>query len=160
MNGTRGVQAWFASNDVDCDGLPDDWEQQIVDDNPGDDINDIWDVLPWDDYDGDASTNEEEFCANTDPTDDMSFFAVVSIMRNPDTTVSVVWQCVGGELYRVEYCDEVPSETMTWLEAEDYVLAPITGMYEWIDDGWGTDTPPANVAQRSYRVMIYGPCGE
>ncbi|WP_372682051.1 LamG-like jellyroll fold domain-containing protein, partial [Desulfosarcina sp.] len=54
--------------DVDFDGLPDDWEQQIVDADPGDGITSIADVLPGDDFDGDGLTNTDEWGAGTDPT--------------------------------------------------------------------------------------------
>jgi hypothetical protein len=146
--------------DLDGDGLPDSWEQQIIDDNREDDIETIWDVLPEDDYDGDGSPNEEEFCANTDATDDESYFAIVNIVRNPDDTVSVFWNCVAGATYRVEYCDEEMSAGMTWLIAQDGLGMLSTGVREWVDDGSYTGTPPANVPERYYRVMVYGPCGE
>ncbi len=54
--------------DDDGDGLPDDWEQQITDDNPGDAIVDIYDVLPGDDYDDDGYTNQQEYELGLDPT--------------------------------------------------------------------------------------------
>ena len=54
--------------DADGDGLPDAWEQQIVDADPGDAIATIDDVLPGDDFDGDGITNEDEFNAGTSPT--------------------------------------------------------------------------------------------
>ncbi len=54
--------------DDDGDGLPDDWEQQIIDDNPGDSIVDIYDVLSEDDYDDDGLTNGQEYELGLDPT--------------------------------------------------------------------------------------------
>jgi hypothetical protein len=55
------------STDSDGDGMLDSWEQQIVEDNTGDNINSIADVLPDDDYDGDGFTNRREYIADTDP---------------------------------------------------------------------------------------------
>lgn len=52
----------------DEDGIPDLWEQQIIDDNPADAIDDAWDVRPGDDYDGDGFANRDEYLAGTDPT--------------------------------------------------------------------------------------------
>lgn len=49
------------------DGLPDDLELQIINDNPNDDILSIADVLPGDDYDNDGKTNLEEYTDGTDP---------------------------------------------------------------------------------------------
>jgi len=67
--------------DTDGDGLADAWEQIIIDHDPDDDIEDIGDVLPGHDYDGDGLTNLQEYQNGTDPT-------------NSDTTaptVVIVW---------------------------------------------------------------------
>lgn len=64
--------------DKDDDGLLDDWEQQIADDDPADVIEDIHDVLPGGDYDGDGYTNLEEYQAGSDPTDPESVPIVVA----------------------------------------------------------------------------------
>jgi hypothetical protein len=53
--------------DTDSDGLPDWWEQQIVNFNASDAIMTIEDVLPEDDFDGDGLTNAEEFSEGSDP---------------------------------------------------------------------------------------------
>ncbi|MBU0677985.1 MAG: chitobiase/beta-hexosaminidase C-terminal domain-containing protein, partial [Verrucomicrobia bacterium] len=58
-----------ATNDFDSDGLPDNWEQQIINDNPGDGITAIIHVEPFDDYDLDGLINELEYLNGTDPTD-------------------------------------------------------------------------------------------
>ncbi|RYD18283.1 MAG: hypothetical protein EOP88_23125, partial [Verrucomicrobiaceae bacterium] len=54
-------------NDHDGDGLPDHWEQQIVDADGLDGIVSIADVLPGDDFDGDTLTNLQEYRINTNP---------------------------------------------------------------------------------------------
>jgi hypothetical protein len=61
------------STDSDSDGLLDSWEQRIVEDNSGDIIISIDDVLPSDDYDGDGYTNLREYRASTDATDYASY---------------------------------------------------------------------------------------
>lgn len=55
-------------NDDDHDGLPDYWEEQIINANPGDGIVDIAHVLPGDDFDGDTLTNLQEYQLGTNPT--------------------------------------------------------------------------------------------
>lgn len=60
---------FVSDGDDDGDGLPDDWEQQIIDADPADDIETIYDVLPGDDFDGDGDSNGTEYTNNTDPTD-------------------------------------------------------------------------------------------
>lgn len=60
------------TDDTDGDGLPDAWEQQIVDANPNDAITSIDDVLPGGDFDGDGESNLTEYANGTDPTSSMS----------------------------------------------------------------------------------------
>lgn len=55
--------------DTDMDGLPDYFEQLIINANPSDGIASYADVLPGDDFDGDSSTNMQEFARGTDPID-------------------------------------------------------------------------------------------
>ena len=73
-NGTENGQSTFfllkPADDLDNDGLPDDWEQQIAQDNPDDNIHNATDVDPDADHDNDGATNLEEFLAGTDPTVD------------------------------------------------------------------------------------------
>ncbi|MCF6239491.1 MAG: hypothetical protein L3J79_11900, partial [Candidatus Marinimicrobia bacterium] len=47
--------------DSDADGLPDSWEQQIVDADAGDSINSVFDVLLGDDFDNDGLSNQQEY---------------------------------------------------------------------------------------------------
>jgi len=54
--------------DLDEDGMPDLFEQLIIDFNTGDGIDTIDDVLPGDDFDGDGRTNYDEYVNGTDPT--------------------------------------------------------------------------------------------
>ena len=53
--------------DADTDHVPDDWEQQIIEADPGDGIDSVDDVLPGDDFDGDGRSNFEEYAFCLDP---------------------------------------------------------------------------------------------
>lgn len=57
-------------DDADLDGLPDAFEQAIIDADSEDAINSVADVLPGDDFDNDGSTNADEYADGTDPVDD------------------------------------------------------------------------------------------
>jgi len=57
-----------ATFDGDGDGLPDSWEQQIIDADPNDAIVTIADVLPSDDFDGDGANNDVEYANGISPT--------------------------------------------------------------------------------------------
>ena len=58
-----------APGDADNDGLPDTFEQQIIDFNLNDAVIDFTDVLPGDDFDNDGISNLDEFTNGWDPTD-------------------------------------------------------------------------------------------
>jgi hypothetical protein len=58
--------------DSDGDGLPDAWEQRIVNASSQDNITSINEVLPGDDFDADGESNWTEYLNGTDPTDLMS----------------------------------------------------------------------------------------
>ncbi len=65
-------------DDLDEDGLPDLWEQQIIDAAPSDSVTSIYDVRLDDDYDGDGASNVSEFRDKTDPTDPIDRFVPVA----------------------------------------------------------------------------------
>jgi len=56
------------NGDTDNDGLPDAWEEQIIDHNGSDSLFLITHVLPEDDFDGDGISNYDEYINNTSPT--------------------------------------------------------------------------------------------
>jgi len=60
------------TTDLDSDGMPDAFEQGIIDFDATDGITAIEDVLPGDDFDNDLSNNLEEFTRETSPVDDDS----------------------------------------------------------------------------------------
>lgn len=68
----NGLQVSDPIFDTDDDGLPDSFEQAIIDADPSDTIITLTDVLPSDDFDNDGSDNEEEFNRLTDPVDEDS----------------------------------------------------------------------------------------
>ena len=68
-NGVTATQTIHqALCDLDTDGLPDEWEQQIVDFDLMDGITNFYDVVSTNDFDDDGLTNGEEFELGTDPT--------------------------------------------------------------------------------------------
>lgn len=58
----------ITSKDEDNDGLPDSWEQLIIDADPNDGIATIQDVQPGEDFDDDDLTNLQEYQNGTDAT--------------------------------------------------------------------------------------------
>jgi hypothetical protein len=138
--------------DADTDGLPDGFEQTIVDFDPGDAINDITDVLGSDDFDGDSQTNQEEYLAGTSPTASASCLMIVSIVSNTASAFTITWTSVSGMLYRTYYSSSVGG----WSPGKSDIAASGTGQNSWTDDSAsGTSPPPGNVRIRFYRVEAY-----
>lgn len=63
------LEGSVAGTDSDGDGLPDAFEDQIIEDRSSDSITSFADVQPGDDYDNDEVSNFDEYLAATDPTD-------------------------------------------------------------------------------------------
>ncbi|MBU3907323.1 MAG: hypothetical protein KKA64_03675 [Nanoarchaeota archaeon] len=66
--GSSGSSLGHDPSDTDNDGLPDSFEQDIIDANLTDNITLISQVKPGDDFDNDGLTNLEEYENDTDPT--------------------------------------------------------------------------------------------
>lgn len=86
------------ATDSDADGLPDWWEQALVDANPSDNLNSILDVLPNGDADQDGSSNREEWLAGSAANDPDSLFVVESTAPSGGGFV-VRWSSAIGHTY-------------------------------------------------------------
>lgn len=98
--------------DSDGDGLPDSWEQALIDASSGDGISSLGDVKAGDDYDGDGHTNLEEFLAGTDPrrADEGVFLDVIG-MENGVSRLR--FTAARGRTYTIRVSDDLK----TWLPA-------------------------------------------
>jgi len=138
--------------DADSDGLPDEFEQIVVDFDPGDDINDLTDVDGDDDFDGDGKSNREELLSATHPTLSTSCLRIVSIASNSSDSVTITWTSVTGMLYSVYHSDNIGG----WTLAESDIAGSGTGENSWADDDTsGTIPAPGDVGLRYYRVEAY-----
>ncbi|MBI5384129.1 MAG: hypothetical protein HZA90_05525 [Verrucomicrobia bacterium] len=95
------ILAGANSDDADGDGLPDAWEQQIVDANPNDETRSIYDVNPSSDFDHDGLTNLQEYLAGTGPADAASLFMQFSPAPAGGTGVAVRWMSAPGKTYTI-----------------------------------------------------------
>ncbi|NQT83020.1 hypothetical protein HQ563_08355, partial [bacterium] len=138
-------------DDVDADGLPDSFEQAIVDGDPEDQIEDIWDVSGDDDFDGDGTTNGAECDASTDPTSPESFLRITAISEEGNGDVTITWASESGVYYDIYYTDDLDA----WFNADGPIAASETGNTSWTDDGSGASPPPQEAGKRFYRVQVY-----
>ena len=89
--------------DSDKDGMPDAWEQQIIDISASTNgpIRTFADVLPQDDFDGDGFSNYQEYLAGTSPIDAGSVFALLSMTASLGKQATVSWHSIIGKQYTV-----------------------------------------------------------
>jgi hypothetical protein len=111
-----GVSATAA--DVDGDGLPDSWEEQIVAARGDDDIRTVEDVRTDDDFDGDGMPNVAEFEAGTNPTQASDRLALV-ISRTTETNVALRFSAAAGRRYRLESAVALGSNA-GWTPVKDF----------------------------------------
>jgi hypothetical protein len=93
------------SADINHNGIPDTVDQQIVDANPNDAIQTIWDVLPDDDFDHDGASNLAESLAGTSPVDPGSVFAISSgqpAAGGAGGQFVVRWYSENGKTYTIQ----------------------------------------------------------
>ena len=136
--------------DADVDGLPDGFEQAIVNANSNDEIDDIWDVLGADDFDGEGMTNQAEYPASTDPTSPDSFLRITSV-TNQSTEVAITWTSEQAVYYEVYYSDDL----LIWTQAAGPIPWSESGNASWADDGSTIVPPLSEVSRRFYRVQVY-----
>jgi hypothetical protein len=86
--------------DSDGDGLPDAWEQDMIDFDPSDGINNLGDVRPGDDTDGDGMTNLAEYIAGTYPFEKTDALRL-EIKEVVDGVAKFEFVMITGRTYRI-----------------------------------------------------------
>jgi hypothetical protein len=96
-----GLAILDSSADSDHDGLPDAWEQQIIDADPNDTVQTVGDITASGDLDGDGASNYSEYLAGTSPIDASSRFAVFVPEAPGGGPATITWTTVPGKIYTV-----------------------------------------------------------
>lgn len=98
--------------DSDGDGLPDSWEQALIDAGTGRGLNSLASVKAGDDFDGDGHTNLDEFLAGTDPMSaDEGVFLDVLGMENG--IAHLRFAAARGRTYTIRVSDDLKA----WMQA-------------------------------------------
>jgi|GEM_PF-3116107 len=117
--------------EVDSDNLPDDWEIQYFGG-----INAV-NGAEAEDFDGDGSSNYDEWLAGTDPSDATDLLELRPV-------VGVAWASVRDRSYEIDYSD---NNWKTFITSE--TLLGGGGPMVWIDPSDGT-----LIHKRQYRVQV------
>ena len=98
--GTAIIPLPAIGSDSDGDGLDDALEQLIIDFDPNDDIENLADVNPDDDFDSDGQSNIHEQVAGTSLVDPDSLFAICGL-EGEGSGFAVSWYSCAGHTYTV-----------------------------------------------------------
>ncbi|MBN2703660.1 MAG: leucine-rich repeat domain-containing protein [Pontiellaceae bacterium] len=100
------------TSDADADGIPDQWEQQVIEASDGA-FSDASQVNPEDDFDGDGVSNYAEYVAGTSPVDHSSSLCAVYSVGN-----QVAWHGVTNRYYQVDYTMQLGTQ---WIPLGDVI---------------------------------------
>jgi hypothetical protein len=87
-----------AATDLDRDGLPDQWEQELINWSGGA-LRTLADVRPEDDFDGDGMTNLQEYRAGTFPFLNYDYLFIEQYGRTPAGRLRLTFLSVPGKVY-------------------------------------------------------------
>ncbi|MCX6875121.1 MAG: cohesin domain-containing protein [Verrucomicrobia bacterium] len=116
----------FLVEDTNANGLPDFWDQRIVDADPSDSIRSLADVRAEDDFDGDGFSNQVEYLHGTDP---LTVDLAAAIASHPASVT-------------------IEGGTTTTLSVVASGTAPLT--YQWYQGTSGTTTTPVGTNSDSF----------
>jgi len=128
-------------NDIDGDGLPNDWESAN-----GLNPNDPTDADEDDDTDG--VSNRDEYQAGTDPQDDASVFKIAGIQYAAPDTVRLIFNALANRTYEILFKDAMGDAWQSLISipanASDRLLT-------------FTDSPPPGTGSRFYQLRTPAP---
>jgi len=113
--------------DADHDGIPDSWEGAY-----GFSSTNALDAA--DDSDLDGMTNEKEYIAGTDPTNQLSHLAIDRLMLGSPTTME--FQALSNRTYHLSYKDNLQG---SWLKLVDIVARPTNRVETVVDPNPATN---------------------
>jgi hypothetical protein len=131
---TNDVADFATRTDTDTDGMPNDWEQLY--------FGSTTSGSSTADNDGDGMSNYGEFVAGTNPTDPTDNLGPISSSFD-GSVFTVTFRSVPLKRYIAEYNDNLVAGT--WTQIGNIRAANSTSLAV-------TDTPPANVLSRVYRL--------
>jgi glucose/arabinose dehydrogenase len=124
-------------NDHDDDNLPDAWESYYG-------FSTNAPVNAGEDFDGDGSSDADEYTAGTDPTNRLSVLMLDAPQLHEDGTLSLLWEGRPGRRYRVEQTENLLAEFGAWLTN---VADP--SLHNEI-----VDTNATSAVFRAYRIVL------
>lgn len=143
-----------AGTDTDGDGIPDEWEQEIIDygENPA--VSNLESVVGSDDYDGDGQSNIDEYHAGTFAFLDYDYFYAEHMDLTDNGRLMVDFLSVPGKVYAAQYSTNVSAGI--WLDCEysetetgELSIGPTIG-----DGDWLQMYIPITETNRAFRLTV------
>jgi len=116
-----------AGTDSDHDGLPDEWEQWLVDYDWYDAVKSIADVNPQDDFDKDGVSNRDEFLAGSFAELDYDYFHIESEELAAEDRVCLAFLSIPGKVYTVSSATNLVAAGWSPCPVATSLASPLSG---------------------------------
>lgn len=125
-----------AATDADGDGLPDQWENELIAWSGGT-LHSIFDVNGRDDWDHDGMTNLQEYRAGTFAFLDYDYLKIEGFEATPNLRLRLVFLSVSGMVYSVRSTTDLKqgvweSSPCSLSDTGDPGLTPVEGTGDWM----------------------------
>jgi hypothetical protein len=143
-----------AASDADADGLPDEWEQELIDWGLRPEYSSIWDINAGDDYDGDTQSNGDEYGAGTFAFLDYDYFFIEHYTLLPIGRARLEFLSVNGKVYTVQSTTNLVAKAWAdspyaFSETGGFQTGPVEG-----DGDWLSFYVPVFGPHRMWRLMV------
>jgi YD repeat-containing protein len=122
-------------------------------DSDNDQMADAWEMVHFEttartgggDFDGDGTTDADEFTAGTDPVSGTSRFRVIQVLKVEGSPTSLTWTSIPGKRYLIQYRNDLVNPP--WVD--------IGSARQAIDNTMtGEDPGPFVGGRRFYRIVV------
>jgi hypothetical protein len=125
-----------AADDLNRDGLPDPWEQELINWSDGK-LRTLAEVHPDDDLDGDGMTNLQEYRAGTFAFLDYDYLFIEQYDHTPNNRLRLTFLSVPGKVYGVGCAANLTdavwrTSPLAFSDTDSFIATPVEGTGDWL----------------------------